>query len=544
MCKPHAKATTLTLAVNCVRRFLITLGDSALELSIDDKKVKVGPGASVLDAARAAGFRVPSMCYLEGCGKLSSCMVCLVKDAKTGKLYPSCSAPVSEGMSVITGSQDVIDARKAGIELLLSEHFGDCEGPCRRGCPAGMDIPLMIRQIAAGKLNDAIRTVKEHIALPAVLGRICPAPCEKVCRRSQADDAVSICLLKRFVADADLAQPAPWVPKRAKHTGKRVTIIGAGPCGLSAAYYLLQMGHSCTIYDSEPAAGGAIRGLVSDNRLPARVLEAEIGMIMKLGCTFVPGKQVGKAIRVSEILAKSDVVVLAAGKGSVALASDLGIDATAAGISIAAKTFQTSKPGIFAGGNAVKEGKLAVRSVGHGHNIAFAVGQYLAGQPVTGISDAFDSRMGKLDKDHIAAFMKEADASGRIKPPANEGLSNEDALVESARCYRCDCRKKHACKLRDYAGEYSASQDRFKGPERKHFERIKRQGLIVFEPGKCIKCGICVKVTEKAGEKLGLTFVGRGFDVRIAVPFNESIEAALTKAAKECIESCPTGALS
>ena len=130
------------------------------------------------------------MCYLEGTEHFTSCMVCLVKDAHTGRLFASCSVPVSEGQNIITNDAETTESRKAALELLLSEHVGDCEAPCQLVCPAHMNIPLMNRLIAKGDFARALEVVKRDIALPSILGRICPAPCEAGCRRKQVDEAV------------------------------------------------------------------------------------------------------------------------------------------------------------------------------------------------------------------------------------------------------------------------------------------------------------------------------------------------------------------
>jgi len=205
------------------------------KLSIDGRPVEVEAGATILDAAEKLGIEIPTMCYLRGHEATTSCMVCVVKVLGAKGLLPACGTPARDGMQVENDCEEVRDARRSALELLLSDHVGDCVGPCQMACPAHMDIPLMIRQIEAGQLKDAIATVKRDIALPAVLGRICPAPCEKVCRRAQHDEAVSICLLKRFVAGVDLQSDETYRPACAAERGKRVAIIGAGPAGLAAS---------------------------------------------------------------------------------------------------------------------------------------------------------------------------------------------------------------------------------------------------------------------------------------------------------------------
>ena len=159
---------------------------------------------TVLEIARAEGFDIPTMCHLDGHEHFPSCMVCVVKENSGGRLIPSCTTLAQDGMEIITNDQEVHEARKTGLELLLSDHVGDCEAPCQTNCPAYMDIPLMNRFLAEGKPQEALQVVKRDIALPAVLGRICPAPCERACHRRSVDSPVSICKLKRYAADHDL----------------------------------------------------------------------------------------------------------------------------------------------------------------------------------------------------------------------------------------------------------------------------------------------------------------------------------------------------
>ncbi len=174
-----------------------------IHLKINSQAITVPVGTSVLNAAKSIGVDIPTMCFLQGNSNHPSCMVCIVKDVRSGTLFPSCAMPVEPEMDIITNDDDVRNARKDALELLLSDHVGDCEAPCRTACPAFMDIPQMNRLIAQGKHLDALRVVKEEIALPFILGHICSAPCEKVCRRKQVDNPVSICLLKRFTAFSD-----------------------------------------------------------------------------------------------------------------------------------------------------------------------------------------------------------------------------------------------------------------------------------------------------------------------------------------------------
>lgn len=514
-------------------------------IRINGQEVEIAEAVTILEVCRSLGIEVPTLCHKDGLEPFGSCMLCVVRECSSGRLIPSCVAPARAGMSIETDGPEIRAARRQALELLLGEHVGDCEAPCRRGCPAHMDIPRMIREIRAGQLDFAIRTVKQHISLPAVLGRICPAPCEKVCRRAQYDSPVAICLLKRYVADTDLASAAPWMPQCLPRTGHRVAIVGAGPAGLTAAYYLLQQGHSCTIFDDHSAPGGMLRYGLSEKVLPHTVLDAEIEVIMRLGLEFRLSSSVGKDLAFSDLQTSHDAVILATGAMRDEMFEKFGVTCDSQGIRVDGRSFKTSVPGVFAAGAAVRPTRLAVQSVAQGRLVARAVHRFLNEKDVAPASRRFDSRIGRLTEAELAEVMKGVDTRARVEPTGEPGVgySREEALREAARCMGCDCHKLHSCALRKYAAEYGV-QPRVSGERRRSLERVLQHPSVLFEPGKCIRCGICVRLTSTAGEKLGLTFTGRGFSVRIAPPFGEPLSAALTQCAAACVKACPTGALS
>jgi len=516
-----------------------------VNLTIDKQPVAVPENSTILDAARSLNIDIPTLCFMDGCETFTSCMICIVHETESNRLLPSCSVRVTDGMVIDTKSEFVKSVQKDTLDMLLSEHVGDCEAPCQRTCPANMDISLMIRQIKEEKFDEALVTVKKDIALPAVLGRICPAPCEAGCKRKPYDAAVSICLLKRFVADLDLVKEMPYRPKVKEKSGKRVAVVGAGPAGLSAAYYLLQEGHDCHIYDQNEAPGGALRYSVDDDVLPKSVLNTEIDQIRALGAKFHMSNALGKNIQFNHIQDEYDAVILTVGKIDPKLFSDTGINLTARGIEVDKTTYETSLPGVFAGGNAISESKRAIRACAHGKFMAESVQQLLSGRPVTGPQKKFNSVMGKIQEGEAAAFLQDGGDIARVEASGDGpvGYSRQEAVNESSRCFECDCRKQDSCKLRNYCDEYKAVQQRYKVGQRRQFERIVQHDLVVYEPGKCIKCGLCVRITKREGEKFGLSFVGRGFDVKIEVPFNESISLGLQHTAAVCIEACPTAAL-
>ena len=516
-----------------------------MKLSIDNIEVEVPDGSSLLDAAAKAGIGLPTLCFLPGSGHFTSCMVCVVRDNATGRLVPACSAPAAAGVDIDTSSEEVRAARRDALDLLLSEHVGDCEGPCRIGCPAGMNIPLMLNYVANGRPDRAIAVVREHIPLPAVLGRICPAPCEKTCRRREHDGAVSICMLERWVADTDLSASKAWRPEVAPSSGQAIAIVGSGPAGLSAAYYLLVQGHACTIFDESEAAGGALRSHVPAERLPLAVLDAEVGMIRELGAVFRMNMRVGGDAALSDLRREFRAVVLATGEVRPDTADTLGVAVTSHGIDVEHGTMRTGLENVFVCGSAAGKSRMAVRAVASGRAVARVVDEFVRGGTVAPETRQFYSRIGRLlDADEMREFLDDVSAAGRTRPSAGaaSGFSREEAVAEAQRCLHCECLKAKACALRDLGREYCERKSHGV-PDRARVVRDRHHATVVWEQGKCIKCGICVGITESMGEPLGLTFTGRGFGVKVAVPFGKTLDKGLTTAAARCVESCPTGAL-
>ncbi|MCJ7682459.1 MAG: 2Fe-2S iron-sulfur cluster-binding protein [Candidatus Aminicenantes bacterium] len=515
-------------------------------LTIDGRDITVAKGKTVLEAAAALDIAIPILCHRDGIEPFTSCMVCVVLETRTGKMIPACTAPAAEGMRIETDTPAVRQMRRDSLDFLLSEHVGECEAPCSRACPAGMNIPQMIREIRSERFDLAVQTVKRHIALPAVLGRICPAPCEKACRRKDHDQPVSICLLKRLSADLDQQEDSPWRAEGDPTSGKIVAIIGAGPAGLAAAYYLSLKGHLCTIYDKNSLPGGNLRTAVPNDILPKSVLDADIRGIIGHGVTFEPERELGRNLDLEDLCRSVDAVLLTPGAVSPSLFDGSGLKMSPKGIKITRPGYTTSRPGVFAAGGVVTESKMAVRAVGQGREAARSIHRFLEGHNPDDNQDVFHSLFGQLKPEEVGEYLKEAEENGRVKPQGfkERGFTREEAVREAGRCFGCDCRKLSDCRLRRFASEYGADQKRYRAGERRPIEKNLQHADVVYEPGKCIKCGLCVRITKNSGEELGLTFVGRGFDVRVEAPFGESLNKALVKAAAECVEACPTAALS
>jgi len=406
-----------------------------------------------------------------------------------------------------------------------------------------MDIPLMNRLLAEGKFHEALVVVKKDIALPSILGRICPAPCEGACRRKSIDEPVSICLLKRYAGDHDLEADTSWKPEVASDTGKKISIIGAGPAGLAAAYHLALKGHHCRIIDRNKIAGGSLCKEVSEEELPAAVLQQEIDQIASVGVEFTLGSQVDAAA-FDKLQKSSDIVVVATGKGESGI-SEWGLPMHPRGVEADGNTYRVGETNIFVVGSALKPSKMAIRVLGQGKEAAFSVDQFLMEQPVKGEPRLFNSRFGKLVPAEYGEYLKESVEGNRLEPAQKgDGLTAKQVMEEAARCLHCDCRDMHTCRLRLYSDTYGADQKRFKSDVRQLCTKQVQHDEVIYEPSKCIKCGICVRLTAKHKEDFGFTFIGRGFEVVVGIPFNESISKGLKKVALEVADACPTGAIS
>jgi len=154
--------------------------------------------------------------------------------------------------------------------------------PCKHVCPAGIDVPRYVRLIGQGRYGEAAAIVREKTPIPTVLGHACARPCENECRSKEVNESIAICALKRFAADQDKKLWKTGL-KKASPTGKRVAIVGSGPAGLTAAYYLAMRGHQPTVFEALPKIGGMMRYGIQEYRLPESILEKDLEDIISLG---------------------------------------------------------------------------------------------------------------------------------------------------------------------------------------------------------------------------------------------------------------------
>ena len=288
-------------------------GTKLVEITFDGKKILVPAGKTILNVAEERGVEIPTLCHDPRLEPYGSCWVCVVEVEGAKGFVPSCATKVRDGMVIHSGNDRVKSARKMALELILSNHYGDCKAPCTLTCPSNIDVQGYIGLIANRRYREALELIKKDNPFPSVCGRVCPRPCEDACRRNLVDEPVAIDWLKRYVADLDLFSEDSYDPPLNPPNGKSVAIVGGGPGGLSAAYYLAQAGTKVTVFEAMEKAGGMLRYGIPDYRMPQDVLDLEINTILRLGVELKTGVRLGKDISLSRLKRDYDAVILAIG---------------------------------------------------------------------------------------------------------------------------------------------------------------------------------------------------------------------------------------
>nr|WP_325303710.1 NAD(P)-binding protein [uncultured Oscillibacter sp.] len=287
------------------------------------------PGLCPVDMA----LNFLDLCRAQTCGKCVPCRIGLtqlsnmIREVLDGEPDLGILRRIEKTAQVIVDTADcAIGTDAASLVLMGLKGFRDdyeehilhhrCLGslknpvPCVALCPAGVDIPGYIALIGEGRCEDAVRLIRKDNPFPTACAYICEHPCEARCRRNMVDDALNIRGLKRYAVDqaGDVPQPKP-----AKATGKSVAIIGGGPGGLSAAYYLALMGHKVTVYEKQKALGGMMRYGIPSYRFPREKLDAEIASILSLGIEVHTEVNVGTDVSFDQLKQEYDCLYLSIG---------------------------------------------------------------------------------------------------------------------------------------------------------------------------------------------------------------------------------------
>ncbi|MBS3781341.1 MAG: FAD-dependent oxidoreductase [Candidatus Thermoplasmatota archaeon] len=300
-----------------------------ITLTINGEEYETEPGKKVLDVCRENDIFIPTLCELEYIEEpFGGCRVCLaeVTTDRGTEVTTTCDTPIQDGMEIRTQTDDIFEGRKMALELLLSEHTGDCVAPCSFECPASLDVQGYLAHIANGRPSEAVKLIKEKTPLALSLGLACFAPCEDECRRELVEDPIAIRQQKMFAAEEDIKDP--WTPEIDKETGKSVAVVGGGPAGLTAAYFLRLEGHDVKIYDMMPELGGMMRYGIPEYRLPNDLLDKEIEWILDLGVEAETETKLGEDISLEELRKNHDAVFMGTGAWEPWMIPIDGIDLT------------------------------------------------------------------------------------------------------------------------------------------------------------------------------------------------------------------------
>ncbi|HJW22940.1 MAG TPA: FAD-dependent oxidoreductase [Candidatus Limnocylindrales bacterium] len=324
---PAVRGTVAPLEDSVAERFITTQAPQRpqssprIRIEVDGRVVEGFEGQTILEVCRDNGIEIPTLCYEPKLPGFGACRMCVVEVEGEGHPPISCSRQAEAGMKVQTQTDEVRRLRRTNLELIFSDHNAYCLPPCQNKCPSHIDIPGFLKQNAEGNFRESARIFKRTIPFPSVLGRVCPAPCEEHCRRDEVDEAIAIRDSHRYAGDQvikamlddDVDPPLPF--ERSAPTGRRVAVIGSGPAGMAAAYYLLINGHEVTVFERDPAPGGMLRYGIPQYRLPkVEVLEAEYESVARLGGVVVCNQALGVDFTLDDLQFQGfDAVLIAIG---------------------------------------------------------------------------------------------------------------------------------------------------------------------------------------------------------------------------------------
>jgi formate dehydrogenase major subunit len=291
-----------------------------MKITINGKEVTVAEGKTILSAAEKAGIYIPTLCHMQGKVSDNPCGLCVVDVEGQDEHVRSCVTKVQNGMVVTTEGDALTEYRKNQLAKMGQTHFGDCKAPCNLTCPGQINVQGYIAHVAKGEYEEALRLVMERNPFPFSVGRVCPRFCETRCRRILVDEPVSINHLKRFVADWCMTHNIDLKINREPSTGKRVAVIGGGPAGLTAAYFLAQKGHDVTVFEGAPKLGGMLRYGLPEYRIPKKILDYEISAILRLGISVRLNQKWGVDFTLQDLQGQ--------GYGAIFIGTGAGVDQT------------------------------------------------------------------------------------------------------------------------------------------------------------------------------------------------------------------------
>jgi formate dehydrogenase major subunit len=272
-----------------------------MKIEINGNRIVAEEGITILEAAGRADIYIPTLCSVAGKNSDVPCELCCVAVAGRDGLVRACDTPIAAGMVITTETPAIIEHRKERLARLAATHFGDCKAPCNLTCPGQINVQGYIAHVAKGEYEEAVRLIMERNPFPFSVGRVCPRFCETRCRRILVDEPVSINHLKRFVADWCMTHKIDLKISRQKATGKKIAVIGGGPAGLTAAFYLARKGHDVTVFEAAPKLGGMLRYGFPEYKIPKDVLDYEIATILRTGISVKLNQRWGVDFNLREL---------------------------------------------------------------------------------------------------------------------------------------------------------------------------------------------------------------------------------------------------
>ncbi len=455
-----------------------------IKLVIDDMEIEVEEGSTLLFAANRLGITIPAMCNIGEKRNSSSCLVCLVKDCDSGQLIPACSSLARDNMIIETDNDEVRQARRESLEILLSEHVGDCEAPCTLGCPLSFDIPKIMDSTLS---TDVIyRNIIETIPFPSVVCRICEAPCEKVCRRKIMDSPVGIRQIILKISDS--FSDSDIIPEIKVGTNRKIAVLGQKIGLLGAAWKLCLDGNKVTVFMEKKIESMFL------NRIPPEIVSNEIKRLKVIGIDFV----LSPIPEYNDLSHEFDAILVS-------------------------NKIDIPEKSVFS----VNTGSHPGLSIKFGLRKAEEINRILNNSSSN--LPLFNSKTGKLKKDEIGDYI------------TDHRCRKETLSDPGSRCLHCDCVNKGGCLLRSYSTEYGVNQNQFRISGRDKYQKREHYDFLTYIPGKCIKCGRCVRIAGENGSDI--TFINRGYSSRIFVPTNGEKISMTERSAYYCAEGCPTSAL-
>ncbi len=375
--------------------------------------------------------------------------------------------------------------------------------PCQARCPANVDARGYIGLIAQGRYDDAYELHLETNPLPDIIGRICPNPCETVCRKGEEDAPVTICLLKRFLSDnvsAGRRKKLYSKPKESK--GKKVAIIGAGPAGLSAAYYLSKCGYEVVIFERLPVAGGVLRAESLATKLPPQVIDQTISDIKMLGVAIRTNTLVGPGGMSLDGIFNDGFSAIFIGIGAhrrqAAYNDDgdkpvgrgeknkwlieQGVELDAQGnVGADKETGATSREGVYAAGEAAVGPSITVNAVGGSRRAAQNIDIFLNGSPSEYWSMTFP-------KAETIKKRYDPDAARAVHDKTEPAFAEKIATIQAERCLACSTEECIGCHMCEKYCPTRAIDIKTSGGKEYRVDSYE------IDYGRCQLCGLCVDI--------------------------------------------------